>query len=115
MPTQFSITIHGDRCGQVDDIDRMRAEIAALEIFKESGWEPADAWEAFKDEWEWLGRWHGTPASLEEGIEVEELTQDYAHMRTPGALVWLKAQEAASLALTWGWAKPGTVTCTLER
>lgn len=89
----------------VSEDDRDRAKAAALAVFAARGVTPVEAHAAFAREWDYL-------ASYE--AEENGLCQDYDSLRDPLSLAFIAATDAASTALTEGWANPGGAYCTLS-
>ncbi len=89
MGTQISIeVVHGNASVQPDDIER--AENAALAVLK--GQDIKLVYDEYIRQW----------------LEYD----DEAPM-TGLALLWIDARNAADIALTEGWAKPGRASCEI--
>ncbi len=90
MTSQMSSNIcHGTASIIAEDKDR--AEAAALTVL--AGVDPVAAYEEFQRQW----------------IELDD-----TEAMTGDALLWVKAQEAADIALTEGWHNPAGAGCEIS-
>lgn len=101
MPITIEITFG---VSEVGEDDRERARAAALKVLDAARIEPSVAYTEFKRQWAYL--------ETDEAIDAG-LAQDHTHM-TGLAALWVRAEEAASVALTEGWARPGEAGCGIS-
>jgi hypothetical protein len=85
-----------------DDIDRARA--AAVAELDAAGVSAGDAYAEFQRQWEYLGS---------DEAEAAGLAQDYDGL-TGLAAIWVRAEKAADIALTAGWADPNGASCGIS-
>jgi hypothetical protein len=79
--------------GRADDEDKDRAALAAVAVLDAAGVQAADAYAEYQRQWDALDS-HDDMTGL--------------------ALVWVKAERAADLALTAGWARPDGASCSIS-
>ena len=89
----IQITPFGEHCDLVQGDDIERAEAAAAAVLAQAGLTPQAAFAAYREQW-----------SLQDGETL---------MAGP-ARTWIEARQAADVALTATWQRPGKVLCEIS-